>query len=176
MFSNYNEFENQLNYFDTTDGKMAYFDRGQGPCVLLLHGVPTSCWLYRKIIPILLEHNFRVIAPDMLGFGSSDKPEGYEIYSDFEMGKRLLNLMDFLKIDSWSHVFHDGGGLWTWAMLELDSSRINHLFMLNTIIYQNGFKPPIKFEKGFIAKIFAKLYSFSSLSDLGRLCASSCFS
>jgi len=163
MFSTYKQFKKHLKYFETSEGNMAYFDKGQGECIFLLHGVPTSSWLYRKIIPILLESGYRVIAPDMLGFGGSDKPEGYEIYSDANMGERILSLMAHLGIDSWSHVFHDGGGLWTWAMLQQDKSKVKNLFMLNTIVYQDGFKPPIKFEKGLIARWFSRMYSISRL-------------
>ena len=163
MFTTYQKYKQHLKYFKTNEGKMAYFDEGSGECILLLHGVPTSSWLYRKIIPILLKNGYRVIAPDMLGFGSSDKPEGYEIYSDTQMGARLLHLMNYLKIDSWSHVFHDGGGLWTWAMLQIDKRKVKNLFMLNTIVYQDGFKPPIKFQKGWIAKWFTRMYSRSGL-------------
>ncbi len=161
MFSNYASYKNELSHFQSSDGRMAYFDKGDGACILLLHGVPTSSWLYRKIIPLLLKKGFRVIAPDMLGYGGSDKPVGYDIYSDANMGKRILHLMSHLKIDSWSQVFHDGGGLWTWAMLEQDKNKVNHLFMLNTIVYQEGFRPPIKFEKGLIAKWFTRMYSHS---------------
>lgn len=165
MDSNYESHKKKLKYYPTQEGKMAYLDEGEGPCILLIHGVPTSSWLYRKIIPILVEKGHRVISPDMLGYGSSDKPDGYEIYSDAEMGQRILDLMNYIKIESWVQVFHDGGGLWTWAMLQIDSSRVTHLFMLNTIVYQEGFKPPIKFQKGFIAKFFTRLYSFSGLSQ-----------
>lgn len=163
MFENYLEFRKQLKSYPSQDGNMTYFDEGEGACILLLHGVPTSSWLYRKIIPFLLSEGYRVIAPDMLGYGGSDKPNGYEIYSDAQMGERILGLMAHLKIDSWSHVFHDGGGLWTWAMLQQDKSKVRNLFMLNTIVYQEGFKPPIKFEKGIIAKLFSKMYSLSKL-------------
>ncbi|MDF1695111.1 MAG: alpha/beta fold hydrolase [Saprospiraceae bacterium] len=165
MFSTYSQYQSNLLYFESQEGKMAYFDEGQGECILLLHGVPTSSWLYRKIIPILLQKGYRVIAPDMLGYGSSDKPEGYELYSDFKMGERILRMMAHLEVGSWSHVFHDGGGLWTWAMLEQDQTKVKNLFMLNTIIYQTGFKPPIKFEKGIIAKLFTRLYSYSKFTQ-----------
>ena len=155
----YTEHRTHLNYFSTADGKVAYIDKGEGPCILLLHGIPTSSWLYRKMYMVLVQEGNRVIVPDMLGYGSSDKPMGYEMYSAKNAGKRILELMSHLGIESWSQVFHDGGGLWTWEMLQQDDSKVNHLIMLNTIVYQSGFKPPMKFGKGWIAKFYARLYS-----------------
>ena len=162
----YHQHLNTLKYFESSDGKMAYVDEGQGEVILLVHGVPTSSWLYRKIIPILAENGYRVIAPDMIGFGQSDKPDAYELYSAENTGRRLLELMDYLNIESWSQVFHDGGGLWTWYMLKLDASRVRQLFMLNTIVCQEGFKPPLKFEEGIIAKLFVRMYSVSFLQAM----------
>ena len=137
--------------FNSQDGKISYIDKGKGPVIVLLHGVPTSGWLYRNIIDDLTKTN-RVIVPDMLGFGSSDSPDGYDIYSEKNHAKRLLALMDFLKVEQWSHVMHDAGGLWTWELIELAPNRIKNMVMLNTIIYEEGFDPPIRFKKGFFAK------------------------
>lgn len=153
--------DNQLTYdrfresqvsFNTSEGTLKYIDRGQGPVILLLHGVPTSGWLYRKMIDPLVNAGYRVIAPDMLGFGSSDSPEGYEIYAEDMHSQRLLELMDHLKIAHWTHVTHDAGGLWTWELIKQDAKRIERLVLLNTIIYEEGFSPPIRFKKGFMAR------------------------
>ena len=56
--------------------RMHYVDEGpaDGPVALLLHGQPTWSYLYRKVIPVLVEQGIRVIAPDNIGFGRSDKP------------------------------------------------------------------------------------------------------
>lgn len=155
----YDQFKKQLKKFETKDGTMSYLDEGNGPVVLLMHGVPTSSWLYRKIVPQLLSNGFRVVAPDMLGYGDSDKPKGYDIYASEKMARRTLDLMEHLEINEWSQVFHDGGGLWTWEMLDMASSNINHLFMLNTIVYEEGFKPPVKLKEGLIAGLFSRLYT-----------------
>ncbi|MDQ3055431.1 MAG: alpha/beta fold hydrolase, partial [Actinomycetota bacterium] len=56
--------------------RMSYVEDGpaDGPVVLLLHGEPSWSFLYRKVIPVLSEAGLRVIAPDLIGFGRSDKP------------------------------------------------------------------------------------------------------
>ncbi len=154
----YSQFRNEQKSFLSIHGTLKYIDKGQGNVVVLLHGVPTSGWLYRKMIDQLaITH--RVIVPDMLGFGSSDSPKGYAIYEPQEHAKRLLALMDGLNIKQWDHVFHDAGGLWTWELLKIAAQRVKNLVILNTIIYDSGFKPPIRFTKGFIAKCIMGLYS-----------------
>lgn len=158
-YLNYTSYKKVLRKFESKDGNMTYLDEGEGPVILLMHGVPTSSWLYRKIIPQLLSNGFRVIAPDMLGYGGSDKPNGYAVYSSYNMAQRTLALMEHLGIGNWSQVFHDGGGLWTWEMLEMAPAKVNHLFMLNTIVYEEGFKPPLRLKEGLIAGLFSRLYT-----------------
>lgn len=69
-------------YADTSDGlRMAYVDEGSGPVVLLLHGEPSWSYLYRKMVPVLVDAGFRVVAPDLIGFGRSDKPTRLEDYT-----------------------------------------------------------------------------------------------
>ena len=98
MLQNYQYFRQSQKSFSSPEGNIRYIDRGQGPAILLLHGVPSSSWLYRKMIDPLVAAGYRVIAPDMLGFGSSDSPKGYHIYSESKHADRLLGLMDHLKI------------------------------------------------------------------------------
>lgn len=149
----YDGFRQNQKTFNSSDGAIAYIDRGQGNnVILLLHGVPTSGWLYRKMIDPLVAQGYRVIAPDMLGFGNSDNPKGYDVYSEQNHAKRLLELMASLNIASWTHLTHDAGGLWTWELLKKDASKIKKLVLLNTIIYEEGFDPPVRFDKGFIAR------------------------
>ena len=154
----YSQFRNQQHNFQSSDGNMMYIDKGQGEVIVLLHGIPTSGWLYRKMIEGL-SLNHRVIVPDMIGFGSSDSPKGYELYAPKEHSKRLLELMGGLNIPNWNHVFHDAGGLWTWELLKKAPNRIKRLIILNTITYEEGFKPPIRFRKGYLARLIMSLYS-----------------
>ncbi len=140
--------------------KIQFIDKGKSDKVILLvHGVPTSSWVYRKMINLLVDKGYRVIAPDLLGYGNSDKPEGYEIYSPEKMGSYLLELMDSLKVKTWTHVCHDAGGLWTWEMLKKDPSKVNKLILLNTIILKSGFNPPLEFKKNALSKTYVKSYT-----------------
>jgi pimeloyl-ACP methyl ester carboxylesterase len=148
----YSDFRIKQKSFHSSEGTIKYIDAGEGEVLLLLHGVPTSGWLYRHMIPELAKTH-RVIAPDMLGFGSSDSPKGYDIYSEENHAKRLLSLMESLEIENWNHVVHDAGGLWTWEMLRQKPSCVSKLVILNTIIYEEGFKPPVRLTKGLIARI-----------------------
>lgn len=149
----YEDFRSDQKSFISSDGNLAFIDRGTGDHVIvLLHGVPTSGWLYRKMIDPLVAQGYRVIVPDMLGFGSSDSPKGYEVYSEENHAKRLLELMDHLGIQNWSHVMHDAGGLWSWELIKKQPSRIDNLVILNTIIYEEGFDPLIRMKKGVFAR------------------------
>ena len=67
-----------MNRFVSSGGELAYLDEGDGPAVLLLHGFPLSSHLWRGLIPTLASRH-RVIAPDLLGLGASEKPRGVAI-------------------------------------------------------------------------------------------------
>lgn len=73
------DFPFESHFVDVEGSAMHYVDEGSGPPVLLLHGQPTSAYLWRNVIPHLTENN-RVIAVDLIGFGKSDKPDiGYRV-------------------------------------------------------------------------------------------------
>lgn len=167
----YEEYGKMQHQIATKDGKIAYLDRGEGEVILLLHGVPTSGWLYRKMVDGLVSAGYRLIIPDMLGFGNSDSPKGYDLYHPRPHAERILALMDSLNIQEWTHVFHDAGGLWTWELMSLSPKRIKNLVMLNSIVYSEGFHPPIRFKRGLSAKLTMALYSngISTNAMLGML-------
>ncbi len=148
----YEDFRADQRLFPFDEGSMMYIDKGSGPAIVLLHGVPTSGWLYRKMIDPLVKRGYRVIIPDMLGYGSSDSPEGYDLYSNQNHAKRLLALMDGLGIEKWSHLMHDAGGVWTWELFNQAPDRIENLIILNTIIFEEGFYPPVRMKPGKLAK------------------------
>src|SRR5699024_2649364 len=70
--------------------RMHYVDQGEGPVVLLQHGNPTWCFLWRKVIEQLLPEGVRVIAPDLLGLGLSEHPRRVHVHSlDFHAANLL---------------------------------------------------------------------------------------
>jgi len=166
-FSTYEEHVSFLETIIVEDGKMAYLDVGEGPAILLIHGVPNSSWLYRKMVQPLVEGGFRVIVPDMLGYGVSEKPADEDVYTNQKQGDRILTLMAELGIHQWVHVCHDAGGPWTWEMIRKEPARVNHLVILNTILYKEGFHPPFRKQHGSLfVRLFSSLYSSKLLTPL----------
>ena len=108
-FSSIKDFPYMENYVEFESMQMHYIDEGKGEIILALHGEPSWSYLYRKFIPVLKEYRF--IAPDLIGFGKSDKIVGWKNYT-FELHfKSLVNLIDSLKLGSITLVVQDWGGL-----------------------------------------------------------------
>ncbi|MEZ5557638.1 MAG: haloalkane dehalogenase [Pseudomonadales bacterium] len=101
---------------DAGDGgqlRMHYVDAGppQGEVILCLHGQPTWSYLYRKMIPILTQAGYRVLAPDLVGFGRSDKPVAPESYTYANHVYWLGGLVRALDLRAITLVCQDWGGL-----------------------------------------------------------------
>ncbi len=94
--------------FRGSGGELAHVDAGHGPAVVLLHGFPTSSVLWRDIGPALTD-SFRVIAPDLLGYGGSDKPEDAPQHARAQAGY-VRELLGGLGIERFAVVGHDLGG------------------------------------------------------------------
>ncbi len=102
-------------------------DEGKGPVVLLLHGFPDSSELWRFQIPVLTQAGYRVIAPDLRGFGRSDKPVGVEHYAIPSLVSDVIGILDGLGIDRVHVVGHDWGAALAWAVAALFPQRVKTL-------------------------------------------------
>ena len=125
--------------------ELAYRELGSGPPVLLLHGWPTSSFLWRGVMPPIAEHN-RVVALDLPGFGGSDKPLG--IRYDFEFFERALDgFLAALDIDAVALAVHDLGGPVGvhWALQ--NPQRVTKLALLNTLVYPEFSEAVLMFIK-----------------------------
>ena len=100
-------------YAQTSDGlRMAYVDEGSGPTVLLLHGEPSWGYLYRRMVPVLVEAGYRCVVPDLIGFGRSDKPTAVEDFTYARHVEQLRSvLFDALDLTGVTLVGQDWGGL-----------------------------------------------------------------
>lgn len=142
----YQNYVNTLKTFDSLNGQMKYSDTGSGKPILLIHGVPTNSWMYRNLASELSKNGYRVIVPDLIGFGASERVENYVMH-DFDIqAETLFGLMESLSIDSWEQVTHDMGGIITWHMTKDQPEKISHLYILNTILYKKTFSPPADFS------------------------------
>ena len=75
------DFPFESNYREVDGLRLAHLDEGEGTPVVFFHGEPTWSFLWRKVIPPVRDAGFRCIAPDLAGFGRSDKPTDFDFYS-----------------------------------------------------------------------------------------------
>lgn len=129
------------------DWRVHYIDEGKGERnFLCLHGEPTWSYLYRRMIPHFVAAGGRVVAPDFLGFGRSDKPEDESLYT-FDFHRRfLLDFIERLALKHITLVVQDWGGL-LGLTLPMDVPAIESLFVMNTTL-ATGDGP---LSEGFIA-------------------------
>ena len=122
------------NYVDVEAGlRMHYVDEGpaDGPPVLLLHGEPTWSYLYRKMIPPLAAAGFRVVAPDLIGFGKSDKPSKISDYSYARHEQWLRTFLDGLELENITLFAQDWGSLLGLRLVGLSPERFARVMISN---------------------------------------------
>jgi pimeloyl-ACP methyl ester carboxylesterase len=105
--------------------------KGEGPVVLLVHGFPDSRHLWRHQVGPLAEAGFRVIAPDLRGFGESHRPEGVDAYRVTDVMGDLLELLDEHRVERAHVVGHDWGAGIAWVLAALRPDRVASLAALS---------------------------------------------
>jgi len=117
-------------WVETDAGRLHVVDVGDGPAVLLVHGTPTWSFLYRRLIDDLRQDH-RVVAPDLLGFGLSDKP-ATEAVAPEAQARHLRVLVDRLGLDRFALVVHDFGGPIGLSLALDRPEQITRLALFNT--------------------------------------------
>ena len=112
-FENLPGYEFEPNYIDVDGLRMHYVDEGpkDGAIVLLLHGEPSWSYLYRHMIPPLRDAGFRVVAPDLIGFGKSDKPAQKNDYTYASHVAWMKQFIEALVLNDITLFCHDWGSL-----------------------------------------------------------------
>lgn len=122
--------------------RLAYFDAGAGPAILLIHGIPTSSLLWREIVPALAR-NHRVIAPDMLNYGQSDKPDHADV-SIAAQARLMVGVLDALGIGRADVVAHDIGGGVAQIIAVNHPERVKKLVLSNAVCFDSWPIPEFK--------------------------------
>ena len=129
---------NYLHVDDTEGGELRvhYLDEGPPDAdpVLLMHGEPSWSYLYRKMIPVLVQAGHRVIAPDLVGFGRSDKPGQRTDYTYQRHVQWMQSLLDQLLLTEITLVCQDWGGLIGLRLVAENPDRFARVVAANTML------------------------------------------
>lgn len=131
--------------FQTPEGTLSYLDEGRGPVVLLVHGTPSWSFEFREVVRSL-SSTHRVIAPDHLGFGLSDKPGGSRALASLrpeDHARRLQALVDSLALRDMTLVVHDFGGPIGLPLVLSPQSQVRRLVVLNSWMWPSAGDPSI---------------------------------
>ncbi len=140
-FENLPGFPFQPHYIENLPGydglRGHYLDEGDpdaSEVFLCLHGEPSWCYLYRKMIPVFVDADVRVVAPDLIGFGRSDKPVDEETYTFHFHRDYLLRLIEALDLQNITLVCQDWGGLLGLTLPQDMPERFKRLLIMNTAL------------------------------------------
>jgi haloalkane dehalogenase len=143
---------NYLTVDDTEGGELRvhYLDEGPSDAaetVLLMHGEPSWSYLYRKMIPLFVDAGHRVIAPDLIGFGKSDKPTKRTDYTYQRHVDWMQSVFDQLKLDNVTLVCQDWGGLIGLRLVAANPERFARVVAANTMLPNGEHHPGEAFMK-----------------------------
>ncbi|WP_026377145.1 haloalkane dehalogenase [Aestuariibacter salexigens] len=153
-FDNLPDYDFAPNYVQVNDGqggtlRMHYIDEGprDSEVVLMLHGEPSWCYLYRKMIPLVVAAGYRVIAPDLIGFGRSDKPTSQDDYTYATHLAWLTDGLQQLSLTNMTLVCQDWGGLLGLRLVAEHSEWFARVLAANTMLPTGDMKPSEAFFK-----------------------------
>jgi haloalkane dehalogenase len=123
-------------HYREVDGlRLAHIDEGEGEPVIFFHGEPTWSFLWRKVIPPVRDAGYRCLAPDLAGFGRSDKPVDIDWYSYDRHVELTATLLEDLDLRNATAVVHDWGGPIGMRLAVEYPERISRLVVLDTGLF-----------------------------------------
>ena len=139
-FKNLKDYPFKANYITIEDTRIHYLDEGpkNGEIIYLLHGEPAWSYLFRKMIPVLVDAGYRVIAPDMVGFGKSDKYISVEDYTHQMHVDKMTQLIVELDLQNITAHVHDWGGLVGLRVVAEEPDRFSRIISSNTSLIATG--------------------------------------
>jgi len=115
--------------------RLAHIDEGEGPPVVFFHGEPTWSFLWRTVLPPVRDAGFRCVAPDLVGFGRSDKPVDIDFYSYDRHVALMATLLEDLDLRGATVVVHDWGGPIGLRLAVEHPERVDRLVILDTGLF-----------------------------------------
>ena len=170
-FENLEDYNFQSNYLDVEDGlRMHYLDEGNenNPTILLLHGEPSWSYLYRKMIPIL-SNSFRVIAPDLIGFGKSDKLVNRQDYSYQKHIDWISALIEKLDLKNIVLFCQDWGGLTGLRIITEMNNRFDMVIASNTTLPTGKIPMPESFLQWRAYSQHSPGFNIGKVIDMGTV-------
>jgi len=160
-FDNIPDYDFSPNYLEIKGLRIHYVDEGPKEAlpILLMHGEPSWSFLYRKMIPPLVESGYRTIAPDLMGFGKSDKPFRTKDHSHQKHVDIMLEFVRQLDLENITLFCQDWGGLIGLRVVGEDPDRFARIIAANT---------GLPSAKGIKAKIGYPLFKLR-IRRLGRI-------
>jgi haloalkane dehalogenase len=155
----------------TGELRMAYVEDGpsDAPTVVLVHGEPTWGYLYRNVAPVLVGAGLRVVVPDLVGFGRSDKPTARSDYSFAGHVEWLREgLFDALGLSRVHYVGQDWGGLIGMRLLAEHPERFSSVVMANTGLPTGDVPMPDAWQR------FRRMVETAEHLDVGRMVDAGC--
>lgn len=133
-FENLPGYDFEPHYVEDNGYRIHYLDEGpaDGEPILMLHGEPTWSYLYRKMIPILVEAGYRCIVPDLIGFGRSDKPTSMDVHTYKFHVDAMAALVQKLDLRNVTFFGQDWGGLIGLRVVAEDEARFARVVIANT--------------------------------------------
>ena len=136
-FENLPGYNFEPHYVEVPDGqggelRVHYVDEGSGDVVLLMHGEPSWSFLYRHMIPVLVNGGCRAVAPDLVGFGKSDKPTRRDDYSFQTHVDWMSSWLETIDLDNITLVCQDWGGLIGLRLVAKYPERFARVVVANT--------------------------------------------
>ncbi len=134
-FADLPDFPFEPRYREVEGLRLAHIDEGEGAPVVFVHGEPTWSFLWRKVIPPVRDAGFRCIAPDLVGFGRSDKPTDLGWYSYDRHTALAATLLEDLDLRGATIVVHDWGGPIGLRLAVEQVQRIERIVILDTGLF-----------------------------------------
>jgi pimeloyl-ACP methyl ester carboxylesterase len=122
----------ETRFEQTGDVRLEYLQAGEGPLVILLHGFPECAHSYHQQLSALADAGFHAVAPNLRGFGHSDKPHGFRSYAQHLVGADIVALISRLGYDRAHIVGHDWGGAIAWWIAMNHPQLVDRLVILNS--------------------------------------------